>query len=367
MWPESTEHDRPLRSGLTTGCCATACSIAAAQLLLTNTVCDRVSVTLPRGKTVELDIEHSFFNNRVAKTVIRKDAGDDPDVTHGANVFVEMQLLTDPGVNIVAAQGVGIVTKKGLALDVGEAAINPVPRKMITQHLHDISQQLNYSGGYRVAVGVENGAALAQKTMNPRLGIVGGLSILGTTGVVRPYSCSAYIASIRQGLDVCHANDIDHIAATTGSSSEQYIRNYYCLPDTALIEMGDFVGVVLKHLKKVAVKKISLCGGFGKISKLADGQMDLHSRSCAINFNALAALALQAGASTMDGDRIRCANTSIEALAICAESNIALGNTVCEKARDMARSMAPENIQVEVWAIDRQGNKVGFAGAEGSA
>ena len=361
MWPESAEKKQVLRSGLTTGCCATACCVAGAQLLLNNTRCDCVSVTLPRGKTVELNLEQCVVTHQTARVSTLKDAGDDPDITHGATVFVELCLTKKPGITFSAASGVGTVSRAGLSLTVGEPAINPVPRKMICDHLQALAEKHHYKGGYHVAVGVENGEALALKTMNPRLGIVGGLSILGTTGIVRPYSCSAYIASINQGIDVCHANGIEHIAATTGSSSENFIRQQFQLADMALIEMGDFVGAVLKHLKKVPLKKLSLCGGFGKISKLAAGNMDLHNRASAIDFTQLAELAELQGADNSLKQLILGANTSIEALELCKQKGIYLGDLVCQKAWDVARKVLPENIAVEVWAIDRKGQQVGFA------
>ncbi|MBF3275353.1 cobalt-precorrin-5B (C(1))-methyltransferase, partial [Pseudomonas aeruginosa] len=146
--------------------------------------------------------------------------------------------------------------------------INPVPRQMIERHLAQLAAERGYAGGFEVAIGVEGGAELALKTMNPRLGILGGLSILGTSGIVRPFSCSAYIASIHQGIDVARANGVRHIAACTGNASEDAMRRRYALPEIALIEMGDFAGAVLKHLRRAPVEKLSLCGGFGKISKL---------------------------------------------------------------------------------------------------
>jgi hypothetical protein len=179
---------------------------------------------------------------------------------------------------------------------VGGPAINPVPRKMMTEHLGALAAEFGYAGGFEVAIGVENGEALALKTMNPRLGILGGLSILGTTGIVRPFSCSAYIASIHQAIDVARANGIGHVAACTGNASEDAMRAHYGLADIALIEMGDFAGAVLKHLKRAPVARLSMCGGFGKLSKLAAGHLDLHSRTSSIDLAQLAAWARDAGA-----------------------------------------------------------------------
>jgi len=290
-----------------------------------------------------------------------KDAGDDPDITHGATVFAELRLIAEKGVIFKAATGVGTVTREGLVLPVGEPAINPVPRQMMTEHLLRYAERYQYDGGFELSIGVEQGEQLALKTMNPRLGILGGLSILGTTGIVRPYSCAAWIASIRQGVDVASANGIDHIAATTGSTSEQAIVAQYGLPEMALIEMGDFAGALLKHLKKGQVQKLSLCGGFGKISKLANGHLDLHSRSSSIDLEHLARLAAQLGAAPALQQEIRDGNTSIAALKACQREGIALADAVCELARQQAQAIVAPDVQVEVWTVDRQGNFVGFA------
>lgn len=293
-----------------------------------------------------------------------KDAGDDPDVTHGALLFSQVRLRAEPGVRFVAGAGVGTVTRPGLVLAVGEPAINPVPRKMISDHLLQLAGDCGYLGGFEVTVNVQGGEQLALKTMNPRLGILGGLSILGTSGIVRPFSCSAYIASIHQGIDVAHTNGYTHIAACTGNASEDTMRRVYDLPEIALIEMGDFVGAVLKHLRKVPVPRLTLCGGFGKISKLAAGHMDLHSRHSSIDLPQLAGWAANIGADSALQAAIVGANTSQQALALAHAASIALGDEVCRHALNFAQSVVPALVQVEVFAIDRQGGIVGKAGVQ---
>lgn len=364
MRDETAEQPAPLRSGLTTGSCATATSLAAARLLLGGEASDAVQITLPKGKQVQMRLEFCRLHNDGAEAGTIKDAGDDPDVTHGALVFARVRLAPEPGVRFVAGPGVGTVTRPGLVLSVGEPAVNPVPRQMMTGHLSSLATELGYSGGFEVTVGVEGGEALALKTMNPRLGILGGLSILGTSGIVRPFSCAAYIASIHQGIDVATTNGYRHIAACTGNASEDTMRRVYNLPEIALIEMGDFVGAVLKHLRKVPVDKLSLCGGFGKISKLAAGHMDLHSRHSSIDLPQLATWAADIGADDALQQAIREANTSQQALAMSAAAGIALGDAVCQHALNFARSVVPPQIQVEVFAIDRQGGIVGQAGVK---
>ncbi|PID42395.1 MAG: cobalt-precorrin-5B (C(1))-methyltransferase [Gammaproteobacteria bacterium] len=371
MWPESSEKRNPLRSGLTTGSCATACCVAAAQALLANKQPDKVEITLPKGKVVSLVIQsyEPIEAGRSIRTATIKDAGDDPDVTHGALVFVELRLVDRPGVTFSSAPGVGTVTRDGLVLNTGEPAINPVPRQMMQSHLLKAREVYPYSGGFDVAVGVRDGENIALKTMNPRLGIVGGLSILGTTGIVRPYSCSAYIASIHQGIDVAKANGLRHIAATTGSTSEAAIKGRYDLDDMALIEMGDFAGALLKHLRKVPIARVSLCGGFGKISKLANGHLDLNSRSSSIDFGQLVQVAEAQGADGQLLDEISRANTSMQVFRLCQGAGIPIGDPICNAALGKARAVlknVPESaVRLEVFAVDRQGRIVGSASEGG--
>ncbi len=362
MREESSETKRPLRSGYTTGACATATSLAAARLLLGGPITETCTITLPRGQHVEFSLTGCRLTSpKVAFASTIKDAGDDPDVTHGATVFAEVSLRDETGINFNAAQGVGTVTREGLSIDKGEAAINPVPRRMMQSHLEQLAYESHYEGGFNVNIGIEDGEQIATKTMNPRLGIVGGLSILGTTGIVRPFSCSAYIASIQQGIDVAYKNGLQHIAACTGSTSETRAQTEYQLPEMGLIEMGDFVGAVLKHIRHAPVAKLSLIGGFGKFSKLANGHMDLHSRSSSIDLEELADKAAVAGANKGLCEQIRISNTSLQALKLCQKHNIPLGNIICEHARSVAAAIIPATVQIEVWAIDKQGEVVGHA------
>lgn len=290
-----------------------------------------------------------------------KDAGDDPDITHGACVFVDLYRRKPPGVRFHAGEGVGTVTRPGLLLDVGEPAINPVPRRMMREHLARQALRFDYTEGFEVSVGIGNGEALARKTMNPRLGIVGGLSILGTSGIVRPYSCAAWIASIHQGIDVARACGLPHIAASTGNSSELAIREHYGLEESALIEMGDFAGAMLKYLRRNPVDRLSICGGFGKISKLACRNRDLNSRKSAIDFRFLSEIAAAGGADRDLSGRILSANTSFEVLQMCREADVDIATPVCGLARDFAAGLAGAGTAVEVWAIDRHGAFAGHA------
>ena len=362
MRSETSETQQPLRYGYTTGACATAASAAAAYRLLAGLELDRVEVALPRGQRPVFRLEYCRLTAAGAEAATIKDAGDDPDVTHGALIFAQVVLSEPPGVRFHAGPGVGTVTLPGLPVPVGEPAINPTPRRMIIGHLTRLAAAHGHGGGFEVTIGVENGAELALKTLNPRLGIIGGLSILGTTGIVRPFSCSAYIASIQQAIDVARANGLTHVAACTGATSERTLRTHYQLPDLALIEMGDFAGAVLKHLRRAPVPRLSLAGGFGKISKLAAGHLDLHSRSSSVDLVLLAVEAAALGADAALQAVMRTANTSQQALALAHAAGLPLGDRICVMARDQARAILPAAVAVEVWATDREGRPVGHAG-----
>jgi len=230
---------------------------------------------------------------------------------------------------------------------------------MMTGVVRDLSHRLNGPPDVEITVAITDGARLAEKTMNGRLGIVGGLSVLGTTGVVIPYSCSSWIHAIHRGVDVARANGVAHIAAATGSTSEQAVRNIYDLPDVALIDMGDFAGGLLKYLRRHPVPKLTLAGGFGKLAKLSQGHLDLHSARSSLDRAKLAALAADDPALA---DRIKGANTGMEALTLARAAGLPLADRVAQGAREVALAALAGDVEVEVLAFDRQGQLVGRAG-----
>ena len=286
---------KELRRGWTTGACATAAAVAAFEGLTVGRSPDWVTITLPRGETPDFAIDRAAASQppgEWAAAEVIKDAGDDPDVTHGARIGVKVAWRDSAsGIFFRAGVGVGRVTRPGLALAVGEPAINPVPRAMISQNLMAAAARLGVerSLDLEVEVSVADGERLAEQTLNSRLGIVGGLSILGTTGIVIPYSCSAWIHSIQRGVDVAVASGVTHLIASTGRTSEVAAQNHYQLPDYAMIEMGDFVGGFLKYLRQhpdylARLDRLTIAGGIGKMVKLAQGNLDLHSRRCRVDF-----------------------------------------------------------------------------------
>ncbi len=348
-----------LRPGWTTGACATAAAKAAFVALQTGEFPDPVIVALPHGRTPSFALTRESLSEGRATVAITKDAGDDPDVTHCAVVSVTIA-FGEPGsgVTFVAGEGVGTITLPGLPLEVGEPAINPKPREMIIANLSAAARELGHEncGDLVVTVSIEKGSELAAHTLNPRLGVVGGLSVLGTTGVVIPYSCSAWIDSIRRGVDVARASGLTHLAAATGSTSTKIAMEHFRLPELAMIDMGDFVGAVLKYLRKHPVERLSLVGGIGKFSKLADGHLDLHSGRSQVDKEFLAQLAIKAGANNELAGKVRESNTALQAVNICAESGIELAGMIAQRARDQAIEVLKSvPIDIDVVCIDRAG------------
>ena len=290
---ESYEETKELRRGWTTGACATAASKAAYIGLLTGQIPNEIEILLPGGQKPVFRIIESNLSNSTATAAVKKDAGDDPDVTHGA--IVRVTTRSADGLEFIAGDGVGIISKPGLPISIGEPAINPGPRKMIEKNLQIVAEQHTLDLNVSVEISIDNGVTLAARTWNPRLGIVGGLSILGTTGIVIPYSCAAWIASIHQGIDVARATGITHVAACTGKTSEDAITTLYNFDPTAILDMGNFVGGTLKYLRTHPIPKVTIASGFGKLSKLAIGHMDLHSKRSQIDPHFLAQLAAEDG------------------------------------------------------------------------
>jgi len=363
MTVEMTKPDRPLRRGWTTGACATAAAKAAFAALLTGEFPDPVEVTLPRGERVAFALALSRRDAGSASAGVVKDAGDDPDVTHGALIVATVRAgAPGSGVTFRAGPGVGTVTRAGLAIPPGEPAINPVPRRMIRDAIADVAARANQAGDVEVEIAIPGGEELAAKTLNGRLGVVGGLSILGTTGIVVPYSCAAWIASIHRGIDVARAAGLTHIAGATGASSEAAVRKLYDLPETALIDMGDFVGGMLKYARTHPVPRITIAGGVAKMTKLAQGLLDLHSKRGEVDLAALAGLAQTAGASAALRDRIIAANTAAEAFGRAQVEGIGLGDAVAQAARAVAaRVLEGSAIALDTVLFDRDGNLVGRA------
>jgi cobalt-precorrin-5B (C1)-methyltransferase len=352
-----------LRRGWTTGACATAATKAAFTALLTGRFPDPVEIVLPKGERPSFALAQRELTRKTALAGIVKDAGDDPDVTHGALILSQVrQLPAGQGVQFRAGDGVGVVTKPGLPIPPGEPAINPVPREMMRGAVAEVAAAQGAAADLEITISVPGGELLARKTWNPRLGIVGGISILGTTGIVNPYSCSAWIASIHRGIDVCRANGLTHAAACTGSTSEAAVQRLYHLPELALLDMGDFAGGTLKYLRRHPIERLTIAGGFGKLCKLADGAADLHSGRSQVDRDRLAERlrTLDAGESIVAATRE--ANSAGEILDLSRAAGLALGDRIAAEAKEQALAMLAGKTAVEILVVDRQGAIVGRAG-----
>ncbi len=352
-----------MRRGWTTGACATAATTAAYTALLTGAFPDPVEITLPKGERPSFPLAREALTEDGATAGVIKDAGDDPDVTHGALILATVRRAAPgSGIRFKAGDGVGTVTKPGLPLPVGEPAINPVPRRMMTEAVERLAAAHSGSGDVEITITIPDGLEMAKHTWNGRLGILGGLSVLGTTGIVHPYSCSAWIASIHRGIDVCRANGLTHAAACTGSTSEAGVQRLYHLPPFAFIDMGDFAGGTLKYLRTHPLPRLTLAGGFAKISKLAAGFTDLHSGRSQIDREALAAALAALGAPSAQVESARGANTANEILGTAVAAGLPLGDHVARQAQDRAQELVDGKVAIEVVIFDRQGALVGRAG-----
>ncbi len=353
--------DGPLRSGWTTGACAAAAACGAFRALVSGQFPETETIRLPRGELPTFALVDTMLENGQARAGVIKDAGDDPDVTHGAIIVSTVRRgPKGSGVTFHAGEGVGMVTKPGLPIPPGEPAINPKPREIMRSNLTEIADAFGEPADISVTVSVPGGAELAEKTWNPRLGIIGGISILGTTGIVVPFSCSAWIHSIHRGIDVARAGGIDHVAGSTGNMSEQAVRKKFNLPLEALLDMGDFAGGLLKYMRRNPVPRLTIAGGFAKMLKLAQGNLDLHSSRSQVDFQKLATLVEECGGSPSIGVAARSANTAAEVLGLAGD--LPLAETVAARARQTALATLSGDTSVDVLIVDREGNELAHVG-----
>jgi cobalt-precorrin-5B (C1)-methyltransferase len=356
---------RGMRTGYTTGACATAATRAAILALLDGQAPTSVTITLPIGEKATFAVHRceQLGDGSVIASVI-KDAGDDPDVTHGAELCSTVSWRLAPGIEIDGGEGVGRVTKPGLGLEIGTAAINPVPRAMITQVVQEVLTEQGETRGISVVISVPDGLERSRKTLNARLGIIGGLSILGTTGIVRPYSTAAYKASISQAIDVAIACGCQqHIVLTTGSRSEKFARRYVSLPDEAYIQMGEFTGHALRDCAGKSVPQVTLVGMIGKLSKIGDGRMQTHVAGAEVNLQKLAEVARACGATEDVVEQVRQANSArhFQELMLAYDLPMVF-DVICERARKAAQTYVRGKVAVDVILCDFDGSLLGYAG-----
>jgi cobalt-precorrin-5B (C1)-methyltransferase len=356
---EETPHQKAnLRKGWTTGTCAAAAARAAYEALLTGVFPLSVPITLPGGARPSFALAFEQLGEGFARAGIVKDAGDDPDVTHGALIIARVSYGPQgSGVAFRAGEGVGTVTRAGLPLLPGEPAINPVPRRMIETAIGEAAHLCGAAGDVIVEISIPGGEEIAKRTLNARLGIVGGLSILGTTGIVVPFSCAAWIDTIHRGIDVARAAGIDHVAGSTGSTSEAAVKALHGLPDIALIEMGDFAGGMLKYLRRHPLPKVTIAGGFAKMTKLGQGLLDLHSKRGEVDLSWLGACCAEGGADDALVARVKAAHSAGEVLDLARAQNFDIAAPVAKAAwHTAAKALHGSITALEIAVFDRDGH-----------
>ncbi len=360
-YTEKAPNEGNLRRGWTTGACATAATKAALNALVTSHFPDPVSIVLPKGQEPSFVLDCETLAEDYAEAGIIKDAGDDPDVTHGALILSKVRFGPEgAGIRFFAGEGVGMVTRPGLPIAVGEPAINPVPRQLMREVVQALAAEHGFAPDVDITISVRNGEKLAKHTWNPRLGIIGGLSILGTTGIVVPFSCSAWIHSIQRGIDVARAEGQGHVAGCTGSTSEKTVRTLHQLPEFAMVDMGDFVGGMLKYLRRNPVARVTIGGGFAKLTKLAQGHMDLHSGRSQVDFDWLADRIASLGGEKPLVEQARQANTALAVLQLCDAAGVSIVPLVASKAQRAAfRILGPCTIALDIVVIARDGTLLG--------
>lgn len=361
---------RGTRTGFTTGACAAAAARAAALGLVSGTVPDTVECLLPNGDLVAFAVIDGRLENGCAHAVVIKDAGDDPDCTHGAHLTADARPL--PGaagdVRLKGGAGVGTITMAGLGLDVGGPAINPVPRRNIEQNVRAGATPLLANHGIEVTLSVPEGEAMAKKTLNARLGIVGGISILGTTGIVRPYSTAAFRASVVQGIEVAAAQGQDTVVLTTGGRTEKFVmRELSDLAPACFVQMGDFLRYALDTAVEQGIRHVVIGGMVGKLTKMAQGETITHAGRAEVNTGLLAELARDSGAPADVCEDIRRAETARYAAECMAELGLvdAFHHALARRVVQTLAGRYPGRFTLKVLVCDFEGNKI--AEAEGNA
>jgi cobalt-precorrin-5B (C1)-methyltransferase len=333
------QQERELRSGYTTGACATAATRGALLALLGQRVFAEATIRLPQGTLVTFPLHTCSFTSSEGRCSVIKDAGDDPDVTDKAEICALVSWSDEPGVSFRRGVGVGLVTKPGLPVPPGEPAINPAPRQMIRDTVAEVLADAGAGArGVMVEIAVPRGVEMAQKTFNPRLGIVDGISILGTSGIVVPYSNAAWVASVIQAIDVAAAQGCKHLVLTVGGRSERSAQAIYALPEVAFIRIGPFFGPALKHCRTAGIERVSIVAMIGKLAKFAGGNESVHSTASRQDFDFLARLAAQAGADAEVLQRIAVANTAQEVAQLLANQAVFF-TLLCERAWEFGRSL----------------------------
>ncbi len=358
------------RTGFTTGACSAAAARAAAEGLVHGRVPDRVECLLPNGDVVSFAVIDGRLKDGCAHAVVVKDAGDDPDCTHGARLTADVRMMPEVGeVRLKGGAGVGRVTLPGLGLDVGGAAINPVPRLNIQENVRAAAGTLLEHQGLEVTISVPEGQVMARKTINARLGIVGGISILGTTGIVRPYSTASFRASVIQGIEVASAQGQDTVVLTTGGRTEKFaMRELPHLAPVCFVQMADFLRYALDTVAKEGIRHVVIGGMVGKLTKMAQGETITHAGRAEVNTDLLADLARDSGAPVAVCEDIRRAKTARYAAERMAERGLleAFHRALARRVVQTLSARYPDRFTLKLLVCDFEGNKIAEAAGNGS-
>lgn len=353
-----------LKTGYTTGTSATAATKAALFTLIYSEEVFETDVILPKGRIVKLKIAWTRIDEtkRSVTCAVIKDGGDDPDVTHGTEICSTVSFNSYKGeISINGGIGVGRVTRPGLGLEIGSAAINPVPKKMLENVIKEVGAKILEEKGITVIISVPKGAKIAKKTDNPRLGIIGGISILGTTGIVFPYSTASFAASIRQSLDVAITLGALTVVLTTGGRSEDFAKGLFQdIPDYAFVQMGDFSGYTVKQCTKRSLKKVIIAGFIGKLTKIAMGIKQTHVRGSHVSLDFMARIASTCTTSEKIINEIKNANTARHVSEIIMNYNIPrFFDVICENVFKQMFSHADKQLEIIVIMFDFDGGVCG--------
>ncbi|MGY5151558.1 MAG: cobalt-precorrin-5B (C(1))-methyltransferase [Candidatus Nitrosopumilus sp. bin_6a] len=351
------EEKTKLKTGYTTGSSATAASKAALLSIIGQKKIENVDILLPKRSYVQIPIHSCHFESDKAKCSVIKNGGDDPDVTHGAEIIVDLSFTEKINeIEIDGGEGVGVVTKPGLGLEINKPAINPVPKKMIIENLREIGKEVLLEKGIKVIISVPKGKELGPKTDNPRLGIINGISILGTSGIVIPFSTASYAASIRQNLDVAIAVGNDTVVLTTGGRSEDFAKKIVDLPVHCFVQMGDFSGYTIQQCSRKNIKRAYVVGFIGKIAKMAAGVKQTHVKGSKVDMSFLAELARKCNASESVIQEIKKANTARHVSEIVQENKIeGFFDLICGETYKHMRKHSEEKVPIDVILFDFEG------------
>jgi len=354
------------RKGFTTGACSAAAARAATLGLVEGTIPEQIESVLPNGQRVIFSVTESQLHLHHAHAVIVKDAGDDPDCTDKAPLTADVRILDDEINEVIlkGGKGVGVITQRGLGLEVGGPAINPVPRKNIIENVREVAADLLKDKGLEITISVPGGEKMAKKTLNYRLGIIDGISILGTTGIVHPYSTAAFRASVIQGIEVAANQEQDTVVLTTGGRTEKFVmREFPQLASTCFVQMGDFLKYALDTAVTEKIKHLIIGGMVGKLTKMAQGETITHAGRNKVNTGLLAELASNIGADETVCADIRNAETARYASERMEELNLIdeFHQALCEKVIETLRQRYPEQFSLRVLVCDFEGIKLAEA------